>query len=141
MAVTVPSSNRLMTSDREARLAGDVLASLEGPHNTLVVDRAGDAGLPVPPEVGRILQEILRVMAQGGTVTVSTLPSQLTTTAAAAVLGVSRPTLMTMIKDGRLTGHKVGSHTRLRTDDVLAERTRRRERERAAFAELREIED
>lgn len=141
MAVTVPSSNRLMTSNREARLAGDVLASLRGPENSLVVDQAGEKWLPVPPEVGRILQEILRVMAQGGTVTISALPSELTTTAAAAVLGVSRPTLMTMIKDGQLLGHKVGSHTRLRTDDVLAERTRRRERELTAFAEFREIED
>ena len=88
-----------------------------------------------------ILQEILRVLAHGGTLTISALPTELSTTSAAAGLGISRPTLMAMIKDGILPAHHVGSHTRLLTDDVLAERIRRLERERAAFTQLRDIDD
>ncbi|MDN5789366.1 MAG: excisionase family DNA-binding protein [Micrococcales bacterium] len=129
-----------MTTQREAKLAGQILAGLEGPEGVLTVERHGERVEPLPPELGQILQEVLRMMARGGTVTIGTLPKELTTTTAAAVLSISRPTLMGMIKEGRLPAHKVGSHTRLYADDVLAERSARRERERAAFAELRDID-
>jgi excisionase family DNA binding protein len=69
------------------------------------------------------------------------MPENLTTTAAASVLGVSRPTLMKMIKRHEIPAHKVGSHSRLRTEDVLAARTARRSKQRQAFDALRALED
>ena len=141
MATTVAEGTRVMTTERESRLAKEILGVLDGPEGALAVERDGHLSRPLPPELGQILQQVLEVMARGGTVTVGSLPRELTTTSAAAVLGVSRPTLMLMIKDGRLPAHKVGTHTRLLAEDVLAERSARRARERAAFAELREIED
>lgn len=75
--------------------------------------------MPLPAELSEIVGQVLRVVAQGGTVTVGAMPEELTTTAAPKQLGVSRPTLMRMIKDGEISSHKVGTHTRLRTSDVL----------------------
>ena len=80
-------------------------------------------------------------MARGGAVTITSLPKEMTTTTAAAVLGVSRPTLMAMIREGRIPAHRVGSHHRLLADDVFAERSARRARERAAFVDLQEALD
>lgn len=67
-------------------------------------------------------------------------PREVTTSTAAAMLGVSRPTLMKMVKDGLLPSRKVGTHTRLLSSDVLAAKKARRARERAAFAALLEVE-
>lgn len=131
---------RFMTTPREAELAEQVLDDLDGPEGVLTVERGGERIESLPPEIGQILQEVLRVMARGGTVTISSLPRELTTTMAAAVLSVSRPTLMAMVKEGRLPAHKVGSHTRLYADDVLAERAARRRREREAFEKLRDLD-
>jgi hypothetical protein len=47
---------------------------------------------------------------------------------------------MKMIQEGVIEAHKVGTHTRLRTQDVLEARRARRERERAAFEALLEAE-
>jgi excisionase family DNA binding protein len=58
-----------------------------------------------------------------------------------AGVAVSRPTLMKMIGDGAIPAHRVGSHHRLRSDDVFAALRARRARERAAFADLLELED
>lgn len=88
-----------------------------------------------------MLQEVLQGVASGSTVTVMTTPSEVTTSTAAAMLGVSRPTLMKMIRDGVISSHKVGSHTRLLAADVLAAKRARRERERAAFQELLEVDE
>jgi excisionase family DNA binding protein len=60
----------------------------------------------------------------------------LTTTTAAEQIGVSRPTLMKIVAAGELPTHKVGSHTRLRTVDVLSYIEERRRRRVDAAAEI-----
>ena len=95
----------------------------------------------LPAELSSILTQILETLARGGTVTVGSMPEELTTTVAADQLGVSRPTLMKMVGNGEIPAHKVGSHTRLKTTDVLAFRRARLERQRAAFSKLLELED
>ncbi|PBC35923.1 DNA-binding protein [Rhodococcus sp. ACPA4] len=95
----------------------------------------------VPPELASILTEVMRIVAAGGTVTLGSIPDELTTTNAADMLDISRPVLMKLIRCGDIPAHKVGSRTRLRAGDVLAYRERMREQQRAAFRELRAFED
>jgi excisionase family DNA binding protein len=69
------------------------------------------------------------------------VPEDVTTTTAAKLLGVSRPTLMKMIAGGDLPSHKVGTHARLKADQVLAFKRARLARQRKAFDELLDLED
>ncbi len=73
--------------------------------------------------------------------TLMSTPEELTTTAAADMLGVSRPTLMKLIEAGEIRSHKVGSHSRLRSADVLELRTKRAAARKIAFEKLRELEE
>ncbi|MDO5500905.1 MAG: helix-turn-helix domain-containing protein [Propionibacteriaceae bacterium] len=139
MATTVPATNRLLTTAHEASLARDVLRDLDGPDGELLVTEQSQSR-PLPVELGRLLQTVLEAVAEGAEVTIATIPTELTTSVAAALLDVSRPTLMKMIREGTLPAHKVGTHTRLKSTDVLAFRNERRARERAAFAELRDMD-
>lgn len=95
----------------------------------------------VPANLAGVLTEVVRIVAAGGTVTIGSMPEELTTTSAADLLGISRPTLMKLVRDGQLAAHKVGTHTRLNTADVLAHRDGLRERRRAALQDLRDFED
>ena len=140
---TAVTPSRLLASERESELARAALESLQGLRGYLALSSADatDATVdPLPRELGVLLQEVLRAVAAGSTVTVVTAPSVVTTSTAAAMLGVSRPTLMKMIGDGALPAHKVGTHTRLRAEDVLEVKRARRARERAAFEALLEAE-
>lgn len=47
---------------------------------------------------------------------------------------------MKMVKEGHIASHRVGTHHRLKSEDVFAELKARRARERAAFAALLEAE-
>lgn len=140
MTATGMVASRVMASDRQARLAGDVLAQLEGSGGVLAVERDGHRVVAIPAEVGKLLQHVLDVMARGGTVTIGSVPEVLTTSTAANILGVSRPTLMKMINRGAIPSHMVGTHHRLRAEDVFAALRARRARERAAFEELLKLE-
>ena len=44
----------------------------------------------------------------------------MTTQQVANLLGVSRPFVVKLIDDGRLAGHKVGTHRRVYTRDAVA---------------------
>ena len=135
------SESRLITTDRDADLARQVLRSME--RGGALVSRAGEGGSedPLPGELMTILRRVLEAVAGHGSVTVSAMPEELTTVAAAALIGVSRPTLLEMVKQGRLPAHKVGSHTRLRSTDVLAFLRQERERQQAAFERLQGLLD
>lgn len=123
---------------REAReLAGFLEGRLPGRRDVIGLDDAPD----VSPEFAQLLARVLREVAEGHTVTVGSMPPALTTTVAAEHLGVSRTTLMKWIRSGELPSHKVGTHTRVQTDHVMALRRSRIEAQRRALEELIALED
>lgn len=124
---------------RQEQLARELVARAPEPRFTAA--GGTENTIEVPAELGALLRKVVQTLADGGSVTLQTLPSELTTTVAAAELGVSRPTLVRMIRDGEIPAHKVGSHHRLKLADVQEFRRVRLERQRAAFEELRRLED
>lgn len=139
--MAVIAHDRVRVSDAAVEQARSVLPSLEGAGGSLVTERDGIVGTALPPELGRILQQVVDAVASGRAVTVSAVPDELTTSAAADLLGISRPTLMKRIAEGRIAAHKVGSHTRLTSSDVYAYLKERRRLEREAFERLLALED
>jgi excisionase family DNA binding protein len=86
---------------------------------------AGGRSLEVPAPVDRALRTVVEALATGDAVTVVPLHQQLTTTQAARLLEVSRPTLISLLKRGEIPFSLTGSHRRVRLADVLAYRARR----------------
>lgn len=132
--------SRLLTTDELSEQAREVMGVLEGPEGSLHVQRGDGGDVPLPPELGKILQAVLDAIATGSAITISSVPDEVTTGTAASLLGVSRPTVMKMIEDGVLTSHKVGTHHRLKTTDVMQALRDRRKRQRAAFDALRDLD-
>lgn len=141
------SSDRELLADQDIIDQAGEFASVfherfaAGAEFALVDEGQPTVSRPMPRELAQLLATVVETVAKGGTVTVGTMPEELTTTAAARLLGVSRPTLMKMIHSGEIAAHKVGTHNRLHTKDVLALRDRRLAERRRVFEELRELED
>ena len=93
----------------------------------------------VPEGLSNLLLHVVEHAAGGGALTVRTMPDELTTTVAADMLGVSRPTLMKMIANGNIPAHDVGSHKRLKAHDVLVLKAERLNSQRSAFEKLRAL--
>lgn len=81
--------------------------------------RAGDEDAIVPKEAFELLLEILAQMANGNAVTVVPVQAEFTTQQAAEFLNVSRPFFIAMLEDGALPHRKVGTHRRVRFEDLL----------------------
>lgn len=96
--------------------------------------------LAIPEALVDVVTAVLDAVARGGTLRITTQPKELTTTLAAAELGISRPTLMKMIMRGEIDAHKVGSHTRLDVVDVLEFKRARAARQHEATLALRDLD-
>lgn len=97
----------------------EALSSLmQEPERPKLVGREG-VSIPLPDAVFHHLVRVIRAMQQGQSILLIPEQESLTTQAAANFLGVSRPFLISLLEDGGMTHHKVGTHRRVYLKDLL----------------------
>ena len=105
----------------EAKQALRMLSPAGRPSTSRTVRvRAGGEDAIVPKEAFDLLLEILGHMANGNAVTLVPVQAELTTQQAADFLNVSRPFLVQLLESNALPFRKVGTHRRVRFQDLLA---------------------
>jgi excisionase family DNA binding protein len=103
-----------------------------------LVDGHGNR-LNVPAPVFDALVQVATAMAHGQGVTVMPQSALLTTQEAAELLGISRPTLVRLLKDDEISYEQRGRHRRILLADLLSYQGRlRRERREALDRMARE---
>ena len=105
-----------------------------------LVDSDGET-TEIPESVFHALKLVVQSMAQGQTVTLVPHGKELTTQEAAGLLHVSRPHLIKLLDEGVIPHHKVGTHRRVRIEDVLAYREQRNTTRREKLDELIRISE
>lgn len=90
----------------------------------------------VPAALFNVLRQIAAMLAQGDGVAVSAISRELSTTEAARALGMSRPTVVRLMDTRQLPSHRVGTHRRVLTQDVLAFRRQQMQQRRKAYEDL-----
>lgn len=134
-------SERLPTRDEadQASQASTVLGrhrNRRGGLSLHVRKGARAADVDLPPAVARLMLDLLELVGKGDAVTLVPFGAELSTQQAAEMLKVSRPFLVKLIETRQIPHHKVGTHRRVRAEDVLAYRQRRDRTRNAALSRL-----
>lgn len=136
---------RKLPSSEEAQQAGRAVDSLSPLAAALPADDGQTIDILVGPDqvtvtipAGAFAQfmELLAQMANGNAVTIVPVHAELTTQAAADLLNVSRPHVVSLLDEGKIPFHKVGTHRRIKAADVFAYKAQQEERAKAAADEL-----
>src|SRR6266498_143544 len=97
--------------------------------------------ITLPASVAGGLFAMLSALVENEAVAVVPMGTDLTTQEAADLLGVSRPYLVRLVDQGLIPCRWVGSHRRLRVEDILAYRRIRQGKQRVALRELAETSE
>ncbi|WP_017716070.1 helix-turn-helix domain-containing protein [Kamptonema formosum] len=101
----------------------DQLLSSEDSHAKFVGSNGKE--VLIPESVYRILRQVIHAIASGQHISVLTPERQLTTQEAADILSVSRPFMVKLLEAGEIPYIKVGSHRRVRFEDLMAYKEKR----------------
>lgn len=90
----------------------------------------------LPRHALELLRDLLAEMAQGNAVTIVPTHAELTTQQAADILNVSRPHLIKLLESGEIPFSHVGTHRRIRYQDLMAYKAERDRKSEEAMDEL-----
>lgn len=90
----------------------------------------------LPEEIYRALVQVVEAMKSGMAVTIIPQAVKLTTQEAADIIGVSRPTLISIMEKGLIEFDLVGKHRRISVDQILKYRAARKERQYKALDDM-----
>ena len=121
-----PSSDEISVAVEASRQLSAALASKRtlkrGKNGTRVTLQLTDLadGIPIPDSAVEMLQQILIEIARGNPVSIIPGSAELTTQQAADMLNVSRPYLIDLLEKNAIPHRKVGTHRRIRFEDLKA---------------------
>jgi excisionase family DNA binding protein len=124
--ITTKSFTIGQPSVKEAALARESSERLReqvgknGQEVKLVINGQTLDGVKLPESAVRILIAGLAEIGKGNGVRLVPHHAELSTQEAAEILNLSRPYVVRLLDDGKIPSHKVGTHRRVRIDDVLA---------------------
>lgn len=101
---------------------------------------AGDQ-VEIPSEIYEVLVKAVEAMRKGLAVTLTPSSMTLTTQQAADLLGVTRPTLVKLLDSGKIPFEKPGTHRRVKLEDVLTFKEKRKAEQYAALSSLGDVDD
>lgn len=132
----LPTRDDVELAKQAARKLARSLRAHAGGTVTISTDIDGEAQVVLPRRAAQMLVELLAQMANGNAVTLMPVHARLTTQQAADLLNVSRPFLVKLLEAGAIPYQMVGTHRRLRAEDVFAYRKSQEQTSRRALADL-----
>jgi excisionase family DNA binding protein len=107
-------------------------------HSALLISPDGEQ-IQLPPSLFLVLKTIVSHLTLGRAVTIVPINKEVTTQEAADILNVSRPYLVKLLEQGDIPFIKVGTHRRIRLEDLMEYKERRDAERDKALAELTQL--
>ena len=131
---TTMERNPIVADAAERRKLKEIEEIFAGAQARLV--GSDGTSLEIPDPLYEVLVEAARALRQGKAVSIVPTSHELTTQQAADLLNVSRPHLISLLGRGDIPFMKVGTHRRVRFQDILEYRSKRSALRRKVLAEL-----
>ena len=89
----------------------------------------------------KLLAQILKATSQGKPISIVPVATEMTTQAAAELLGCSRPHLVKSLESGEIPFTKVGKHRRVKYEDVVSYKRKMKERQKSLLIAMMKADE
>lgn len=117
--ITKPSKEEQKVAMESYNALAEVLERLHKDNPEIEIEETNDK-IRIPLKALKLLAKILKVTSQGKPISIIPIATEMTTQAAADLLGCSRPHLVKLLEEGEIEYTKIGKHRRVKFEDVVA---------------------
>lgn len=129
---------------RTAKKSYDALAAtleqLHSRHPQIKIEGTEER-IRIPKAALKMLAGILNEISKGNQVSVVPVAREMTTQAAAGLLGCSRPHLVKLLEEGHIRYTKVGKHRRIRYEDLIDYKKTLKANQRSALRDMMQLDE
>jgi excisionase family DNA binding protein len=97
--------------------------------------------IKIPLSALKLLGEILKAMGQGKLISIVPIATEVTTQAAAEIIGCSRPHLVKLLEEGQISYTKVGKHRRIKFEDVMNYRNQLKHQQKQNIIDIMNLDE
>ena len=97
--------------------------------------------IKIPLNALKLLAKILKETSQGRPISIVPIATEITTQAAAELLGCSRPHLIKLLEKGEIKFTKVGKHRRIKYQDIIEYQKQLKAKQRQLLAEIMQADE
>jgi excisionase family DNA binding protein len=134
MKTPLERSDSVLLSELDTQTIKRLEAMLEKTHPKLVGTNGEE--MLLPDSVYQVLRQVTHLMAAGKSISLIPHDHYLSSQESAELLNVSRPYLYTLLDQNQIPFIKVGTHRRIRFEDLMAYKNDRDSQRRQSLSEL-----
>ncbi|MEO1452051.1 MAG: helix-turn-helix domain-containing protein [Bacteroidota bacterium] len=92
--------------------------------------------IKVPLSTLKLLARILEATSQGMPISIVPVATEMTTQAAADLLGCSRPHLVKLLEEGKIPFSRIGKHRRVKFEDIMSYKEKSKVQQRTFLEQM-----
>ncbi len=133
--VSRPTKEEQIAAMKSYDALAHVLSELKDNNPEIEIEETQDK-IRIPLKALKLLAQILKETSHGRPVSIVPIATELTTQAAAELLGCSRPHVIKLLEAGEIKFTKIGKHRRIRYEDVMSYKRKMKERQERIINEI-----
>ena len=95
----------------------------------------------IPLSALKLLADILKEISQGNPISIVPIATEVTTQAAAEMIGCSRPHIVKLLEEAEIPYTKVGKHRRIKYEDIVKYKKAMKMRQKKNIQRLMELDE
>ena len=135
-----PTKEEQKTAMESYDVLASALSQIQSDYPEIEIEETNER-IKIPLNSLKLLAKILKATSQGKLISIVPIATEITTQAAAELIGCSRPHLIKLLENGEIKFTKIGKHRRIKYQDVLEYKKKVKTEQRKLLIEIMEADE
>lgn len=135
-----PSKEEQLTAQKSYSVLASSIDQLRTDSPEIEIEETEEK-IRIPISALKLLADILKEISQGNPISIVPIATEMTTQAAAELLGCSRPHVVRLLEEGKIPFTKVGRHRRIKYEDIVKFKNDMKSKQRKKIQELMGLDE